>query len=109
MTGVGRTASRQLFFEKNVNSFSRLMQEIGILDLDSGIRAYGDYMGKKEQFVFITRSSHDGYILMVYERKHHGKDSIPGKRLLVKEFRNREDLGDFVRTLLTKPVRAFVY
>jgi hypothetical protein len=97
-----------LFFEKTVNSFPRLLQEISLLDLDSGIRAYGDFKGKKDQLVFLTKSP-DGYTLMVYSKKKSGKDFVPDKRLLVKEFSDQKALGDFMRSLLAKPVRAFVY
>jgi hypothetical protein len=34
---------------------------------------------------------------------------VPSKRLLVKEFRTKEALGEFMRSLLSKPVLAFVY
>ena len=95
-----------LFYEKKVGSFAKLMEEVDLLDLDSGIRTFGDYQGKKGQFVFVTRSPHDTYTLMVYERK--GGD-VPGRRLLVKEFKVKEDLVEFMRGLLSKPVRAFVY
>ena len=47
------------FFEKSVSSFPRLMEEVDLLDLDSGIRTFGDYEGKKKQFVFVTRSPND--------------------------------------------------
>jgi hypothetical protein len=98
----------QLFFEKSVNSFAKLMGEVDLLDLDSGIRTFGDFNGKKGQFVFVTRSPHDSYTLMVYEKASGGK-TVPGKRLLVKEFQRKEDLGKFMRGLLSRPVRAFVY
>jgi len=96
------------FFEKTVGSFPRLMEEVGLLDLDSGIRTFGDYEGKKKQFVFVTRSPNDAYVLMVYAKKGAGTP-IPGERLLVKEFRTREELGEFMKRTLSRPVRAFVY
>ncbi len=98
-----------MFFEKSVNSFPKLMQEVDLLDLDSGIRTFGDLKGRKKQLVFVTRSPHDTYTLMVYERKPSGSGFAAGKRLLVKEFQRREDLGEFMRSLLSRPVRAFVY
>ena len=97
---------KQVFFEKRVGSFPGLVEEVGLLDLDSGIRTFADYRGRKGQLVFVTRSPHDTYTLMVYERK--GGD-VPGRRLLVKEFKAKEDLVEFMRGLLSKPVRAFVY
>jgi hypothetical protein len=122
-----------LFFEKTVNSFPKLMQEVDLLDLDSGIRTFGDLDGeKKRQFVFITRSPHDSYTLMVYGvkkatggRGRTGKGRqggggragggttaggpFPDKRLMVKEFTSKEDLGKFLRDLLSRPVKAFIY
>jgi hypothetical protein len=97
-----------LFFEKSVNSFSRLMQEVGLLDLDSGIRADGNYNGR-EGFVFVTRSPRDGYTLMLYGKKPKGKGFVPDKRLLVRGFSDQEDLEDSLLSLLARPVRAFVY
>lgn len=98
-----------LFFEKSVDSFPGLMEEVDLLDLDSGIRTFGDYEGKKKQFVFVTRSPNDGYVLMVHAKKKGAGAPIPGKRLLAKEFRTREELGGFMKSMLSKPVRAFVY
>jgi len=99
----------RLLFEKTVSSFPKLEQELGLLDMDSGIRTFGDYAGRRRQFVFVTRSPHDTYVLMVYERAGGGKDPSDGKRLLVKEFRRREELVVFMRTLLSRPVKAYVY
>jgi hypothetical protein len=127
-----RQESRRLFFEKTVNSFPKLMEEVDLLDLDSGIRTFGDLDGKKKrQFVFITRSPHDSYTLMVYGVKKatggHGRTGkgrqgaggrgggtaaggpFPDKRLMVKEFTSKEDLGKFMHGLLSRPVKAFIY
>jgi hypothetical protein len=98
-----------VFYEKSVDSFPKLKREVDLLDLDSGIRTYGDYKGKKKQFVFVTRSPYDTYTLMVYGKKAHSPNPIPGKRVLVKEFKKKEDLNEFLRNLLSRPVRAFVY
>lgn len=85
------------------------MEEVDLLDLDSGIRTFGDHKGKKRQLVFITRSPHDSYTLMVYGKNARGSTPVPGERLLVKEFRTKETLGEFLRSLLSRPVKAFVY
>jgi hypothetical protein len=97
------------FFEKSVGSFPRLMGEVDLLDLDSGIRTFGDYGGKKRQFVFVTRSPNEGYVLMVHAKKKGRSAPIPGKRLLVKEFRTRGELGEFMKGMLSRPVMAFIY
>jgi hypothetical protein len=119
----------RLFFEKTVNSFPKLMDEVDLLDLDSGIRTFGDLdRRKKRKFVFITRSPHDSHTLMVYgvkkatgRRGRTGKGRqgrgggtatggpFPDKRLMVKEFTSKEDLGKFLRDLLSRPVKAFIY
>lgn len=98
-----------MFFEKSVSSFPKLMEEVGLLDLDSGIRAFADYDGRNQQLVFVTRSPRDSYTLMVYEKKTTGTSYAAGKRLLVKEFGDKKALGEFLRGLLSKPVKAFVY
>ena len=98
-----------MFYEKSVSSFPQLIKEVDLLDLDSGIRTFGEYRGKKRQFVFVTRSPHDTYILMVYGKKELPGGPVPDKRVFVKEFKRKEELGEFMRTLLSKPVRAFVY
>jgi hypothetical protein len=126
--------SHRLFFEKTVNSFPKLMEEVDLLDLDSGIRTFGDLDGKKKrQFVFITRSPHDSYTLMVYgvkkatdgrgrtgkgrrrrRRRGGGGETatgkpFPDKRLMVKEFTSKEDLSKFMLGLLSRPMKAFIY
>ncbi len=98
-----------MFFEKQVNSFPKLLKEVDLLDLDSGIRTFGDYNGKRRQFVFVTRSPDDGYTLMVFEKKDSAGKSVPGKRLFVREFKTKEDLEESMRKLLSKPVTAFIY
>jgi hypothetical protein len=109
--GLARPSGRlpHEFFEKEVDSFSKLLKELELLDVDSGIRTFGDYSGRKGQFVFVTRSPHDTYTLMVYEKTGDRKAPSPGKRMLVKEFAQRSDLARFMKDILSKPVRAFVY
>lgn len=97
-----------MFFEKRISSLPKLLQEIRILDLDSGIRTFGDYAGKKGQFVFLTRSPHDSYVLMVCEKKD-GRAPAVGERLLVREFRDTREVEAYLRKLLSRPIDAFVY
>jgi len=99
----------QMLFEKKVGSFAKLVEEIEWLDLDSGVRAFADYDGKKGQLVFVTRSPHDTYVMMVYENKGSADKPVPGERLLVKEFRKTDELTRSLRGLLSKPLTAFVY
>jgi len=97
------------FFEKKVTSFPGLVQEVDLLDLDSGIRTFGEYEGRKRQFVFVTRSPHDSYVLMVYESSGKPSKRVPGRRLMVKEFPTTEELTAFMKEILSKPIEAFVY
>jgi hypothetical protein len=96
-----------LFYEKTVNSFSKLVREAELLDLDSGIRSYVTYNGRKS-FVFITRSAR-GYTLMIYGRKGRGPNESPEGRLFVKEFPTEKELMDFVEGIVERPIKAFVY
>jgi len=98
-----------LFFEKSVSSFAKLMREIDLLDLDSGMRTFGNYKGKKRQFVFVTRSPHDTYTLMAVEKKTDKGKPVPGKRLLVEKFSTKEELSEFMKGLLSRPIKAFIY
>ena len=98
-----------IFFEKTVTSLPKLLEELELLDLDSGVRTFGDYNGKKRQFVFISRSPNGSYILMVYGKKTRSGTPVPSDRLLVKEFDTVDALEGYVRELLSKPVRAYVY
>jgi hypothetical protein len=100
---------QDLLFEKSVSSFAKLMQEVDLLDLDSGIRTFGNYKGKKQQFVFVTRSPYDSYTLMVVEKKTDNGKTVPGERLLVKRFSAKEELSEFMKGLLSRPVKAFIY
>lgn len=97
------------FFEKEVRSFPKLVEELKLLDLDSGVRTFGDYEGKKEQLVFVTRSPHDTYTLMVYERLGGRQKPTVGTQLAVKEFGKMDALVGYMKGLVSKPVQAFVY
>jgi hypothetical protein len=46
---------------------------------------------------------------MVFEKKNNAGKPVPGKRLFVREFQTKEALGEFMRPLLSKPVKAFIY
>jgi hypothetical protein len=96
-----------LFYEKTVDSFPKLMREARLLDLDSGIRSYVTYDGRK-CFAFITRSAR-GYTLMIYGRRGRGSNESPERRLFVKEFPAESELRNFVGRIVERPVRAFVY
>lgn len=96
-----------MLYEKKVSSFPKLVGELRILDLDAGIRAIGKYDSKK-CFVFVTRSS-KGFTAAVYGIKSAGKEKLPDKRLMIKEFGTLEELEEFLSGVLAKPIEAFAY
>ena len=83
------------------------MHEVNLLDLDSGMRIYGKYEGKR-CYIFVTRSLH-GHTLMIYGTKSRGNEPEPSTRMYVKEFEHPEELEKFLHTVVTRPVKAFVY
>lgn len=96
-----------MIYEKKLNSFPEIVRELGILDLDAGIRAVGKYKSKK-CYVFITRSA-NGFTSLVYSIKSSGKESLPDKRLLAKEFDNVQAAEAFLEEVVAKPVKASAY
>jgi hypothetical protein len=97
---------RALFYEKRIQSFDAVMEEVRRLDSDSGVRVVGTYR-KRPSFAFLTRSGRT-YTLMVYERKGL-EEPAPGARILSKEFESLDDLGIFLREFSAKGVDAYVY
>jgi hypothetical protein len=96
-----------LFYEKKIDSFSQLISELDAIDLDAGVRAAGKYKAKK-CFVFVTRSA-NGFTSVLCSMKRAGKESIPDKRLLAKDFENIQDLEKFLAEVVAKPVVASEY
>ena len=96
-----------MIYEKKLSSLPEVMGELSILDLDAGIRAIGKYKAKK-CLVFITRSA-NGFTSLVYSIKSAGKESLPDKRLLAKEFDDVKGAEAFLTEVIAKPVRAFAY
>lgn len=96
-----------MLYEKKVSSFPKLISEIGILDLDAGMRIVGKYDSRK-CFVFVTRSP-KGYTTALYGIKTLGNEKLPDKRLTIKEFDTIPELEKFLSEVIIKPVRAFAY
>ena len=96
-----------LLYEKKISSFPQLISELDIIDLDAGVRAVGKYKAKK-CFVFVTKSA-NVYTVALYSMKSVKKESLPDKRLLVKEFGSLQELEKFLSGVITKPVKAFAY
>lgn len=96
-----------MFQEKKITSFSQLISELDIIDFDAGVRAIGKYKSKK-CFIFVTRSA-NGFTSVLCSMKRAGKDYVPDKRLLAKEFGTIQDLQKFLGDYVRKPVVAFEY
>jgi len=95
-----------MLYERQVDSFSRLMREARRLDSDAGIRLVGSYRGKR-CMVFVSRSG-VGYAAIVCSLKR-GTDPTPGRRILAVEFKRATELGKFLKGVAGKRVRAIVY
>jgi hypothetical protein len=95
------------FYEKKVGTVSQLAKELGILDIDAGVRLLARYQSK-QCYAFITRSPR-GFIVMLYAIKSRDRSMVPDKRLLAKEFDDAAKALEFVTQVAAKPFRAFVY
>ena len=93
--------------EKKITSFPGLIHGLDTIDEDAGVRIVGRYKGKK-CFVFVTRSP-GGFTSILCSMKRAGKESIPDKRLLAKDFGSVQELGKFLSEVVPKPVVAFEY
>jgi len=96
-----------LLYEKKINSFPKVMSELSTLDPDAGIRSTGRFSSRK-CFVFVTKSV-NVYAVALYSVKSVKKESLPDKRLLIKEFTSLQELEKFLSGIVTKPITAFVY
>ncbi len=95
-----------LFYEKRVRSFNNLMLELRRLDSDSGVRIIGSYH-KRKCFAFVTRSG-GVYTVMIYERKGRKTPAL-GARILSKEIKSEDDLGEFLGQIGPRDMDAYVY
>lgn len=96
-----------MIYEKRLNSFADIINELSILDLDAGIRVVGKYKAKK-CFVFVTRSP-KGFASLLYSIKTSRKEMLPDKRLLAKEFPDLDTMEEFLAQVVAKPVKASAY
>jgi hypothetical protein len=100
-------AGRVVLYEKKIASFPELIRELDIIDLDAGVRIAGKFKGKK-CFVFVTRSP-AGFTSILSSVKRVGKDSVPDKRILVRDFQTIQELEGFLGGVITKPLVAAEY
>jgi hypothetical protein len=97
---------RTLFYERRIQSFDKLMQEIRHLDSDSGVRVVGSYLNK-DCFAFLTRSV-GTYTVMVYQRSGHRMPAV-GARILSRDFASVDELRRFLKQIMKEEVDAYVY
>ena len=93
--------------EKKVASFRELIRDLNVIDLDAGVRIIGKYKAKR-CFVFVTRSA-TGFTSILCTMKHTGRDTIPDKRILAKDFGGIEDLEKFLSEVAVTPLVAAEY
>ena len=96
-----------MVYEKTLASLPKVISELSTLDPDAGIRSTGRFKARN-CFVFITKSA-NVYTAALYSVKSVKKESLPDKRLLVKEFQTLEELETFLAGVISKPVKAFAY
>jgi hypothetical protein len=96
-----------LFQEKKIGSFPQLISELDVIDYDAGVRTFGKYKAKK-CFIFVTRSA-KGFTSVLCSMKRAGKDFVPDKKLMAKEFESLQELEKFLAEYIAKPVVAFEY
>ncbi len=90
-----------MVYELRVKSFEQLEGLLEGLEVDTGVRAFGEFRGRKS-VIFITR--HSGkYHLWVRGR---GRKGEKGSFLDFDEFK---DLHAFLERALDRPVQARVY
>ena len=97
---------RELFYEKRVRSFDKLMSELRRLDSDSGVRVVGSYF-KRDCFAFLTRSG-GVYTVMIYGREGRKAPAL-GARIVSREFKSVDALGKFLGQVAQKEMDAYIY
>lgn len=95
-----------MFYEKRLGSLADLMNSLGTMDPDAGVRLVGRYSGR-DSFLFITKFE-GKYTVMVYARK--GKEGREAGRFIdAMEFRGIDELRTFIRALEGSKVEAYAY
>ena len=92
-------------YEREVSSFSGLMNEARVLDEDSGIRLSGT-LGGQRCLVFVTRFG-PRYTMMAYSVKE--RSGTPDRRLKTIELDTPAALAAALRRVVGRRVRAFIY
>lgn len=91
-----------MVYEFKVKSQKELFEELKGLEVDAGVRATGEFQGRKS-LVFITK--HSGkYALWIRDRRRS-----KGDLGVFKEFQDYGDLHKFLVGVLEKPLRAYLY
>ena len=91
-----------MVYELRVKSFERLFEELKGLDVDTGIRALGEFEGRKS-LIFITR--HSGkYALWIRDRSRRS-----GAQGVILDFHGYGELRRFLEETLDKPIKAHMY
>lgn len=94
-----------MFYEREVTSFSELVENLRVLDQDAGVRLLGR-SGRKPFLVFVTRFG-KRYTMMTYAMRR--RSGSPGKRLEASEFGSVGELEEALKNLVHGPIKAWVY
>ena len=91
-----------MVYELKVKSLKELFDELKGLEVDAGVRASGEFQGRKS-LIFITR--HSGkYAIWIRDRRHR-----EGDRGIFKDIHDYADLHKFLEGVLERPLRAYIY
>ena len=91
-----------MVYDLKMKSLKELFEELKGLEVDSGVRTFAEFNGRKS-LVFITK--HSGkYALWIRDRRRRKGDCG-----IFKEFHDRGDLSKFLARTLERPLRAYIY
>lgn len=96
-----------MLYEKKLGSFQKVVEELSTLDPDAGVRAQGRF-NARNCFVFVTKYM-DVFTVALYSIRVVKKESLPDKRLLVKQFASLPEVEKFLSGVIKKPVKASAY
>ena len=96
-----------MVYETKLTSLDELFEELQNLESDEGVRMLTDEAGKR-RMVFVTR--HSGrYAIAICAAAAKGGRWVPGKTLQFLEFFDQKRLREFLSSIATKPLKAYLY
>ena len=97
--------------ERRIRNIEDLKKVIKTIELDEGIRIYGEIPGFEHGgFIFITKTSNK-YCVNICDRIYDRKleDYIPGGKEDFFPFNTPEEVYEFIKTRISQPLIAWYY